>query len=488
MIARANDWLYAIGADSVHVSPLADSITARFLKDDNRAWQHLPPSVSHPFTFDFVIRRDAGLNGMENSKKARAQKPDVTYTVTHIKEAYGIPVDLQASNESTTQMVWGPGTFGYSRMQLSEFKRTQCPLLNESRIVFDTKNHGTAGGDNYGEGNLDVKMITAFGLNVHTIVSNTNTSSSTEEGNGFGEALLDFITELPSREKLPHVLSISLGSLSAASCDLLCDEAVKKGQKMSTCHAFMQQQRQVCMYLSQAQTERINRGFQILGARGVSVFGSSGDGGSHFSFGPFNSDREIARVLNEISCQFQFPVFPTASPYVTSVGGEAWGFLGSAHPIAWSRSGGGFSWQFPSPAHQREAVSAYLNQSSLLPPASSFNASNRAYPDVAGISEDGTSQSSPLVAGVFSMVTDARLNAGLPPLGYLGPRLYQTMRKFPGEAFQDISRGNSKTSCPSGFGAAKDAWDPVTGWGRPQWSGLLKHFATDDFLYEENKN
>ena len=135
VIARANEWLYAIGADSVHVSPLADSITARFLKDDNRAWQHLPPSVSHPFNFDFVIRRDAGLNGMENSKKARAQKPDVTYTViyccgfcrcfrplplsmvdqfcylaaaylqvTHIKEAYGIPVDLQASNESTTQM------------------------------------------------------------------------------------------------------------------------------------------------------------------------------------------------------------------------------------------------------------------------------------------------------------------------------------------------------------------------------------------------
>ena len=49
---------------------------------------------------------------------------------------------------------------------------------------------GTAGGDNYGEGNLDVRMIAAFGLNVHTIVSNTNTSKSTEEGNGFGEVTL----------------------------------------------------------------------------------------------------------------------------------------------------------------------------------------------------------------------------------------------------------------------------------------------------------
>ena len=78
---------------------------------------------------------------------------------------------------------------------------------------------------------------------------------------------------------------------------------VRPGQKMATCQAFLQEQRQVCTYLSQTQTERISRGLQILGARGVSVFGSSGDGGSHFSFGPFNDAREIGVVLNEISCQ-----------------------------------------------------------------------------------------------------------------------------------------------------------------------------------------
>merc|ERR1712032_1659591 len=183
---------------------------------------------------------------------------------------------------------------------------------------------------------------------------------------------------------------------------------------------------------------------------------------------PSTATARLRESLMKFLVSFSFLCFQLPRPTSLPLAERPGSFIGSAHPIAWSRSGGGFSWQFPSPAHQREAVSAY--------------------PDVAGISEDGTSQSSPLVAGVFSMVTDARLNAGLPPLGYLGPRLYQTMRKFPGEAFQDISRGNSKTSCPSGFGAAKDAWDPVTGWGRPQWSGLLKHFATDDFLYEENKN
>merc|ERR1719265_2958703 len=102
------------------------------------------------------------------------------------------------------------------------------------KVKFDTANHGREG-DNYGEGNLDTKMISAFGLNVTTLVSNTNTSSSTEEGEGFGQALLDFVTELASRETVPHVLSMSLGSLAAYSCDLLCSEAVKAGHTPDEC-------------------------------------------------------------------------------------------------------------------------------------------------------------------------------------------------------------------------------------------------------------
>ena len=210
------------------------------------------------------------------------------YSIGNQKKAYGIPLDLVATNESLTQMVWGPGTFGYSPDQLQQLKESQCPLLNLSKVKFDTGNHGTPGGDNWGEGNLDVAMITSFGLNVETIVSNTNTSSSTEEGKGFGLALLDFITELASREKVPQVLSSSLGSLSAFSCDLLCEKAVDKGFDLSKCQAFLQDQRQVCMFMSKDQVNRINAAFKVLGARGTSVFGSSGDGGSHFSFGPFS--------------------------------------------------------------------------------------------------------------------------------------------------------------------------------------------------------
>ena len=148
---------------------------------------------------------DAASAARVRSGGAAADAARMGYDIKSQKAAYGIPVDLEATNAATTQMVWGPGTFGYSKVQLTAFKMAQCPKLNMDKVVFDTANHGVPGGDNYGEGNLDVSMIASFGLNVTTIVSNTNTSSSTEEGDGFGAALLDFLLDLPGRKSVPQV-------------------------------------------------------------------------------------------------------------------------------------------------------------------------------------------------------------------------------------------------------------------------------------------
>ena len=120
-----------------------------------------------------------------------------------------------------------------------------------------------------------------------------------------------------------------------------------------------------------------------------------------------------------------------------------------------------------------------MNSSSDFPSASSYNNVGRGYPDIAAVSVDGTSQSSPTMAGIWSMIIDHRLNKGLPPLGHLGPRLYQVNEKFPGEAFYDILKGNTKTSCDVGF-SCTNGWDPVTGFGRPIFDGMLKHFGSDD--------
>ena len=73
------------------------------------------------------------------------------------------------------------------------------------------------------------------------------------------------------------------------------------------------------MYISQAQVQRINLGLMALGLRGVSVLGSSGDGGSHWSFGEFHGLGKIPKLLNKIGCEFQFPIFPSPSPCVDGI-------------------------------------------------------------------------------------------------------------------------------------------------------------------------
>ena len=133
------------------------------------------------------------------------------------------------------------------------------------------------------------------------------------------------------------------------------------------------------------------------------------------------------------------------------------------------------------PAHQKASVNAYLAQQTALrqlPPPMSFNSHGRGYPDISAVAVEGTSQSSPSMAGMFSMITDHRLNAGLPPLGFFAPRLWAAMEQHPGVAFEDVVVGNTNTSCASGFAASK-GWDPATGWGRPIWPGMLEIFGSD---------
>ena len=487
-VDAASAWLRDLNGQDVRVSALHDRVSATFSDTDTgtEVWSARGLPLSRPDGVTIVTRRGPGGADAPPQRQRTASNvpahPQSTYSISAQKKAYGIPVDLAATNEQTLQMVWGPGTFGYSPEALAAFRAAECPGLNLDRIQFDTKNHGTPGGDNFMEGSLDVRMIASFGMNASTLVSNTNASTSTEEGDGFGLAFLDFVTELASRPTVPHVLSLSLGSLSAASCTLLCQKAAQSGRvSLAECEDYLQTQRQVCMFLSTEQSAKIDRALMALGLRGVTIFGSSGDGGSHWSFGKFPGWGKVPRELNKIGCEFQFPIYPSPSPYVVSVGGTDWEGGDPRRPTMWSGSGGGFSWQFAQPAYQQAAVRHYLSSTQGLPPPESFNASGRAYPDISAVAVEGTSMSSPTFAGIFTLITDARLNAGLKPLGPLGPRLWHVAQAFPGEAFEDITTGDSKTSCSNGFPAAK-GWDPTTGFGRPVWAGLVKHFAADDSL------
>lgn len=59
----------------------------------------------------------------------------------------------------------------------------------------------------------------------------------------------------------------------------------------------------------------------------------------------------------------------------------------------------------------------------------------------------GTSAASPTFAGIVSLLNDARLSKGLPPLGFLNPLLYTI-----GQAgLNDITEGNNPGCGTNGF-------------------------------------
>jgi len=96
------------------------------------------------------------------------------------------------------------------------------------------KTYGTieTKGDNFVEGSLDVQMITGIARKMITYVANTDNSADTESSDGFGDALLQFLVSFRTKyeddyDNMPKVISISLGSLSFASCDLLCNNSIK---------------------------------------------------------------------------------------------------------------------------------------------------------------------------------------------------------------------------------------------------------------------
>ena len=86
----------------------------------------------------------------------------------------------------------------------------------------------------------------------------------------------------------------------------------------------------------------------------------------------------------------------------------------------------------------------------------------------------GTSASSPAFAGYVSLLNEARLKAGKPPMGFLNPFLYVHPH-----AFTDVTLGTNaiggghQGALPYGFAAAP-GWDAATGLGTPRFDVLLQ--------------
>ncbi|USP78331.1 Tripeptidyl-peptidase SED2 [Curvularia clavata] len=217
-----------------------------------------------------------------------------------------------------------------------------------------------------------------------------------------------------------------------------------------------------------------------LGTRGVSVIFSSGDTGPG-SACQTNDGKNTTRFM---------PTFPASCPYVTSVGGT----FGIQPEKAVEFSSGGFSDLYPRPAYQEKAVTSYLEKLGDRWKGL-YNPQGRGIPDVAAQGQNfqvvdkgrvilvgGTSASAPAFASVVALLNNARKAAGMPPLGFLNPWIYEQGYK----GLTDITAGGS-TGCtgrsiysgrpaprvPYASWNATEGWDPVTGHGTPDFKQLL---------------
>ncbi|KAH9005361.1 subtilisin-like protein [Lactarius deliciosus] len=252
-----------------------------------------------------------------------------------------------------------------------------------------------------------------------------------------GDAVLESLEYILRKTDIPQTISISFG----------IDE-----RKVPREYA-----RALCILLAQ------------LGARGASVLLPSGDKG-------VGSPEDCK---DESGNDRFVPEFPASCPYITAIGGTTDYDPEVAAPL----SGGGFSDHFPRPVYQDIAVSAFLERLGTQY-TGLYNPEGRGIPDIAAQAlrfpifvddddfvVDGTSCSTPTVAGIIALLNDYLITNGRPPLGFLNIRLYDD--GFAG--LNDITSGSNPGCDTDGFSAVP-GWDPVTGLGTPDFEQLQNIF------------
>jgi len=235
---------------------------------------------------------------------------------------------------------------------------------------------------------------------------------------------------------------------------------------------------------TQAFLQSENAIFQQMAAQGQSMFSATGDNGAYDNAGA-NPDGSLnPNGLGTLSVDD-----PGSQPYVTGVGGTtltsgpggayqseaAWGDPAdtSLSPQG-AGGGGGFSTQWPVPSYQGGVFPAPAGRSV---PDVALNADPQTgysvYTSGAWHVFGGTSVGAPLWAGFTALVNGRRAAAGLGPVGFLNPPLYQigAGTAYAGD-FHDVAAGNNL------FYPARTGYDNATGLGTFVGDALLNTLAT----------
>ena len=257
--------------------------------------------------------------------------------------------------------------------------------------------------------------------------------------------------------------------------------------------------------------------FKDAVANHVTVFGSSGDGGTS----------NVIKTPTKTTTTIPFPTveWPASDPLVTGVGGTyecTNPVVGSTtadqtmppsrckaglnptgdRELGWVASGGGFSHVFARPDFQSTlpAGSTAIPSSSRGVPDISLQASSATgmlvyitNPGYTGITcpdgnpcssgwyvVGGTSSSSPQWAGLIAIANqlNQRMHPGSANLGYINPALYaiaSNPAKYAAD-FYDVTHGPANNPAPTAQNPGyhdSTGWDPVTGLGTPNAANLL---------------
>ena len=177
--------------------------------------------------------------------------------------------------------------------------------------------------------------------------------------------------------------------------------------------------------------------------------------------------------------------WPSVSSNVVAVGGTTLTYTGSGtrSELSWSGTGGGVSAYTPIPSYQNSTVPGVSSLPRRAVADVAFNADPASGQYVAvqtpgttavsWLSVGGTSLSTPQWAGLVAIANSARAQAGKPALGAPHSVLYGQIAAVPGtyaSVFSDITKGSDGTCA---LCTAKVGYDPLTGLGTPNVTGLL---------------
>ncbi len=217
------------------------------------------------------------------------------------------------------------------------------------------------------------------------------------------------------------------------------------------------------LILSAGQVQTDEQYFAELAAAGVTVFVSTGDGGS-------NPDGAGTPV--DVSS-------PSSSPNVTAVGGTSIALNSATGAVTgetvWSGTGGGASAFFARPPWQT-GTGVAAGATRLVPDVSApADPGNGALVFLNGFAQQygGTSWGAPTWAGFCARLNQARAVTGQAPIGLLGPKIYPLLGTA---AFRDITSGDN-----GAYGAGV-GFDECTGLGVPNLALLFNALTNPPLL------